>query len=233
MVIRRFAVPQAVCDARRENFGLGDERRDMWDLFTLAAWFVFFAIGLMPELAFYGIRELAQVRSSTALVNSSAIITLGFAAYLGLFAFRRCRESGAGRYIAQGKALEVGLIALVAFLELPARGAIFQSRTLVTVLLALNEIPDRYLQAVVLFVGSSKLLAWAYLLSLMIRYHAFGNRNVFAEVPSLFPSMHRVAAQDPPAAVDPSRIPGEFAPPELDADTRGESAPPRREVAGK
>lgn len=211
---------------------MGDERRDIWDLFTLCAWFVFFAIGLMPELAFYGIREYAHVRTSTALVNSSAIITLGFAAYIGLFAFRRCREEGLSAYLSQGKALEVGLIALVAFLELPSRGAVFQSRTLVTVLLALGEIPDRYLQAVVLFVGASKLMAWSYLVSLMIRYHAFGNRRVFTGVPSLFPSMHRAQADESGGPDAPTQTPGVFAPPEGDG-TDEETAARRREVAGK
>ena len=212
---------------------MGEARRDIWDLFTLGAWFVFFSIGLAPELAFYGIRAAAQVRTSTALVNSSAVITLGFAAYVALFAFRRCRDTGLTRYLAQGKALEVGLIALVAFLELPARGSIFQSRTLVMVLLSLNEIPDRYLQAVVLFVGASKLLAWSYLFSLMIRYHAFGNRRVFAEVPSLFPSMHHPPPDEPDESTEAesSSAPGDFAPPQ-ESDSPAEPAQSRR-LAGK
>ena len=205
----------------------------MWDLLTLGAWFVFFAVGLMPELAFNGIRAMAQVKTSTAVVNSSAIITLGFAAYIGLFAFRRCRERGLTAYMAQGKALEVGLIGLVAFLELPARGSIFQSRTIVTVVYQLGEIPDRYLQAVVLFVGASKLLAWAYLLSLTIRYHAFGNRYVFSEVPSLFPSMHRAQPDDPDTGPPPTITPGDYAPPEGDAPSRDESRPAQREITGK
>ena len=134
--------------------------------------------------------------------------------------------------MSQGKALEVGLIALVAFLELPARGSVFESRTLITVLLSLGEIPDRYLQMVVLFVGASKLLAWAYLMSLMIRYHAFGNRKVFAEVPSLFPSMHREGAGRDTDEHEADRTPGEFAPPDPDGAGDGSSAG-RREVAGK
>ncbi len=208
---------------------MGESRRDVWDLLTLGAWFIFFAVGLAPEFAFYAVRDAAQVRTSTALVNSSAIITLGFAAYVAFFAFRRCRDTGLSRYLSQGKALEVGLIALVAFLELPARGAVFQSRTLVLVLLSLNEIPDRYLQAVVLFVGASKLLAWSYLLSLTIRYHAFGNRRVFSEVPSLFPSMHLAPAEDEPD--DDAAAPGDFAPPD-EAESSPES-PPTRRLAGK
>lgn len=235
MVLRRFAVLPAVNDAG--SIRLGEERRDVWDVLTLGAWFLFFGMGLMPELAFNGIRAAASVRTSTALVNSSAILTLGFAAYLGLFAYRRCVENGLGRYLAQGKALEVGLIALVAFLELPARGSVFQSRTLVSVLLQFGDIEDRYLQAVVMFVGLSKLTAWAYLLSLVIRYHAFGNRDVFSTVPSLFPSMHRAPPDDADEPEAPPRSPGGFAPPET-GDTSREDAgedPPhaQRKVAGK
>jgi hypothetical protein len=135
--------------------------------------------------------------------------------------------------IAQGKALEVGLLALVGFLELPAKGSIFQSRTLLAVLLALDDIPDQYLRAVILFVGASKLLAWSYLVSLVVRYHAFGNRNVFTEVPSLFPSMHR--AQRPPEAGHPQAesAPGDLSPPDTDAEADGHAAAARREAAGK
>jgi len=100
------------------------------------------------------------------------------------------------------------------------------------VLLALGEIPDRYLQMVVLFVGASKLLAWSYLMSLMIRYHAFGNRKVFTEVPSLFPSMHHAHDGDEEQDASDSSA-GTFSPPEGgDAPTDTPQAD-RREVTGK
>ncbi len=174
---------------------MSENRRDVWDLFTLGLWFPFFLVGLVPELAFYLIREWAAVPPYSALVNSSAVITLAFAAYVAFFALRRCRDAGLSRSMAQGKALEVGLLALVAFLEIPTKGMAFQARTLIGVLLDFQQLPDRYLQLVVFFVGTTKLVAWAYLLSLVIRYHAFGNRRVFAQIPSMFPSMHTGARQ--------------------------------------
>lgn len=180
---------------------LTDDRPDLWDLFTLGLWFVFFLAGLVPELAFYAIREWAAVTPYTALVNSSAVITLAFAAYLSFFAFRRCRQAGVSLALAQGKALEVGLIALVAFIEVPAKGSAFQSRTLLGVLADIQELPDGYLQMVVFFVGATKIVAWAYLFSLVIRYHAFGNRAIFAQIPSMLPSMH--AAEHNPSDAAP------------------------------
>lgn len=179
---------------------MSDHRRDVWDALTLALWIPFFLIGLVPELAFYVFREFARVPPYTALVNSSAVITLTFAAYFAFFAYRRCQEVGLSRYIAQGKALEVGLLALVAFLDMPAKGFTFEARTLLAVLLEFGQIPDRYLQMIVLFVGASKMIAWLFLLSLVVRYHAFGNRRTFAQVPSLFPSMHAAANENMDAA---------------------------------
>jgi hypothetical protein len=201
---------------------VAEDRRDVWDLLTLAFWFAFFAIGLAPELFFAAIRNAAGVAPYTALVNSSAVITVGFSVYLALFAYRRCRAAALTPYLAQGKALEVALVALVAFLELPAMSATLQTRrTLLALLLDLNALHDGYLQSVIIFVSASKLLAWAYLFSLVVRYHAFGNRAVFTLVPSMFPSMNRparIAPEDePPARTD---APGSLTPPEhVDADT--------------
>ncbi len=208
---------------------MGDDRQDVWDLLTLAFWFVFFAVGLVPELFFSAIRDLAGVAPYTALVNSSAVITVGFSIYLALFAFRMCRAAGLTPYLSQGKALEVALVSLVAFLELPAMSATFQGRrTLLALALDMSSLGDLYLQGVILFVSASKLLAWAYLFSLVIRYHAFGNRTVFTEVPSIFPSMHRADRSAPEEPVSPSdQSPGAIAPPERPAAEPPVEAAPR------
>lgn len=208
---------------------MGDEQRDVWDLLTLAFWFAFFVIGLAPELFFSAFRAVGGVSAYSALVNSSAIITVGFAIYLALFAYRRCRYAGLTAYISQGKALEVALLALVAFLELPAlRSSLEGRRTLLALVLDLGTVGDRYLQGVILFVAASKLLAWIYLFSLVLRYHAFSNRTVFTQVPSMFPSMHRAEHKEPLnlKSAD-SRMPGALTPPESedDAEPPVKSAP--------
>jgi len=197
---------------------VGEDRRDAWDLLTLAFWFAFFTIGLAPELCFSALREAGGVSRYNALVNSSAIITVSFAIYIALFAYRRCRSAGLTAYLSQGKALEVALLALVAFLELPAmRASLEGRRTLLALVFDLGTVEDRYLQGVILFVTASKLLAWIYLFSLVLRYHAFGNRSVFTQVPSMFPSMHRAqhAPHDGPASAV-SGMPGALAPPDPD-----------------
>ncbi len=205
-----------------------DDRRDVWDLLTLAFWFVFFAVGLAPELCFSALRAAAGVAPYTALVNSSAVITVGFAVYLALFTYRRCRASGITPYLSQGKALEVALVSLVAFLELPAVSMTFQSRkTLLALTLDLGSLNDLYLQGVILFVSASKLLAWAYLISLVIRYHAFGNRAVFTQVPSIFPSMQRSTNAPSEAAAPRAETPGALAPPDRPAAEPPAEAAPR------
>lgn len=186
---------------------MSHERRNVWDLLTLGLWSCFFAIGLVPELAFYALRELAAVPSYVALVNSSAVITIALTAYLAFFAHRRCRGSGLSRVASQGKALEIAVLGLVAFLEIPAKGSAFEARTLLGIVFDFRSLPDRYLQTVVLFVGLSKLGVWLYLYSLVLRYHAYGNRHVFARIPSLFPSMREQKRKDPPTAKAESEVP--------------------------
>lgn len=185
---------------------LPDNRRDVWDFLTLSLWTIFFAIGFAPEMAFYGLRAISAVTSFTALVNSSAMLTLSLTAYLAFFGYRRCIEWGLSTTIAQGKALEIAVLALVAFLEIPAKGTIFETRTLFSIVLEFRELPGLYLQTVVLFVGVSKLAAWVYLYSLVVRYHAFGNRGVFACIPSLFPSMRGRQLVEPSAEHSASTI---------------------------
>lgn len=174
-----------------------DNHRDIWDFFTLSLWTLFFAVGFTPELAFYGLRAISGVTSFTALVNSSAVLTLSLTAYLAFFCYRRCLEWGVSTTIAQGKAMEVAVLSLVAFLEIPAKGTIFETRTLISIVLEFRDLPGLYLQSVVLFVGVSKLLTWLYLYSLVLRYHAFGNRGVFARIPSLLPSMRNRSSEMP------------------------------------
>lgn len=193
---------------------MGEDRRDVWDLLTLAFWFVFFMVGLAPELWFALMRQMGGVSPYSALVNSSAIITVSFSIYLALFAYRRCRSAGLTPYLSQGKALEVALLGLVAFLELPAmRAGIEGRRTLLALVLDLGVVEERSLQGIILFVTASKLLAWMYLFSLMLRYHAFGNRGVFTQVPSMFPSMHRTEHAITGEQTPTTSMPGALAPP--------------------
>lgn len=203
-------------------------KRDAWDILSLGLWSVFFAIGLVPELAFYALRELSGVVSRTAFVNTSAVITIGFTLYLALFAWRRCLDAGLSRPEAQVRALQVGLLALIAFLELPAQGATFETRTLLEVLANFNEIPDQYLKMVVLFVGICKLAAWWYLFQVILRFYAFGNYKVFTAMPTLFSTgVANGTEQQSNESPESDHLPGDFepppnpiAPPEAEKQTR-------------
>lgn len=194
-----------------------DGHRNRWDLPTLILWALFFAAGLVPEPFFYVLRELGAVATQRAFVNTSSAITVTFAAYLSLFAHRRCRESGASFVEAQARAFQVGVLALFAFLEMPTGNGTVEVATLLELVLRFRELPDDSLRGVVLFIGACKLFTWCYLLSLLLRYHAFGMRDVFTTMPTLFPSAHGSAllhgAGDSPDRAE--------APPEPASTTQG------------
>ena len=190
----------------------GTQRVGRWDLLTLGLWSVLFVVGLVPDLAFYALRDWAFVSPRTAMVNTPAVITIAFSGYLAFFVLRRCRESGLTEVEAQGRAIQAGLLGIIAFLYLPATGGAsasgpspFEARTILGLLISFQDINNGLLKGVVLFIGWSKLLMWWYLFSLVVRYHAFGNRAVFAAMPSFFysarsPQRAPLAKEDVPEA---------------------------------
>lgn len=184
--------------------------RNSWDLFSLCLWSVFFVCGLMPEPAFYFLRDLAGVTAPRALVNNSLAITVSFAAYYAFFAMQRCRDAGTTVGESQARGLQAFVLCLVAFLEFPPRGSSSEVHTLLQLLLTLPELPTASLQAVVLLVSGCKLLTWFYLMSLVLRYHAYGNRAVFARSTILLPSARPTSTPiptPPPPPAEPLRRP--------------------------
>jgi len=164
---------------------------DLWRAPALALWLLVFLVGLAPEPVFLALRLLAHVTTQDALVNSPFLITIALAAYVGLFALKRCTEVGIPAPQAQDKALQVGIMGLVAFLP-------FHFPSLV----------DAYVNplvpnpAVVYGTGAAKMVVWCYLLSLFIRYYAFGSDAAFAKVQAIFPSSRR-ARQEPTRPTEP------------------------------
>lgn len=145
----------------------------------------------MPELVFYHLRELAGVVTQEAFVNSSAVITLALAGYLALFVRRRCLEAEVDPADAVGKAFQVGILALIAFLEIPRTSGAYETTTLLHEFINYQDIVTPEGQRAVLLVGSAKLLAWFYLFSLLFRYYIFEKPRVFARMASMFPSSYR------------------------------------------
>lgn len=163
-------------------------RVDGWDFLTLLLWSLFFAAGLVPEPVFVALRTLARVPAHNAFVNSSAVITVALALYFALFVRRCCLNAGLSPGESQGRATQAGLIALVAFLEVPQSGIYSDGRTLLYLVIRSQDIADTYLKSVILAAGACKLIAWWYLYSLVLRYHAFGTRDVFVRMATMFPS---------------------------------------------
>lgn len=163
----------------------------LWDIPSLVLWTGFFVTGLVPELVFYYLRSVSGVVSQTAFVNSSSVITFGFAIYLGLFSYRRCLDSPVSPSEAAGKGVQVGVLALVAFLEIPRPSGAYETTTLLFEFLHYRDIAQHEGRRAVLLVGSAKIVAWWYLYSLMVRYYVFGKKRTFAQTLSFFPSAYR------------------------------------------
>lgn len=152
---------------------------DPWSLPTAFLWVIFFFAGLDPERVFYVLRDVGRVDVLHAMVNSSHFITVVFAAYLGVYAYQRCLEYGLSKIDAKARALQFGLLGLVAFLSF----SLFQ-------LVHLSDIPVPNLRVLVVVVAFAKVSAWFYLLIIVLRYSVLGQTAVFANMISLFPSTH-------------------------------------------
>jgi hypothetical protein len=176
-------------------------RRDPWVWATLALWFVLFGVGLVPEPTFLFLRDVGSVVAQSALTNSPWLITIAFAGYLAVCAYQSCCLDGSlSSNEAQARGVEVGVIALVAFLPFPLE-----------LLVTVGEISGAELRAVVYLVGGAKFGAWVYLLVQVIRCYAFANLAVFSRVPSMFPSSHAIG--QPSATTNPgAREPGTHEP---------------------
>ena len=179
------------------------DRTNAWDFLTAGLWTLFFAAGLVPEPVFHIFRALSSVPAHRAFVNSSAVITVGFAVYFAYFVRSKCREGGLSRVESQGNAIQIGLIALIAFLEIPGRGDGFDSRTFIVFLINFRDISDPYVRNVVIFIGVLKISAWWYLFSLVLRYHLLGNRLVFAHMFPFIPSTRAAAVEREETPVEP------------------------------
>jgi len=163
----------------------------IWDLMSMVLWSALFAVGLVPELAFHGLRGLAHVSSRFAMVNSSAMITFGLSAYLMFFVARQCVLTRMSRGEAHGKAIHVGLLSILAFLEIPSQSPVFGIQTLLGLMLQSELQVEFSLKVMLWSIGCTKLAAWLYLYSLMIRFHIFGNREAFSRMPTFFVQIHR------------------------------------------
>lgn len=158
----------------------------IWDMMTMTLWSTLFAVGLVPELVFHGMRALAGVSSYSAFINSSAIITFALTAYFAFFVARQCRANGLSSGIIQAKSVHVALLSMLAFMEIPGQSPVFGTQTLLGLMLMSSLQVDQTLKVMLWVVGCTKLAAWLYLYTLMLRFHVLGNREVFARMHTFF-----------------------------------------------
>lgn len=171
-------------------------RNDPWALGAFALWMVILAAGYFPELTYVTLRKLAGVVTQDAWVNNPFIITVAFAAFVGVFTWRRALECNAAPETAEANGVQLAFLAFLAFA--PVNPEDF--------LLAFEK-ADWTLIAVIWGTGLVKSGAWLYLVTVFFRYYLLHNYRVFAGLGSVFPSGRRKgeAGYEKPATVyDPS-----------------------------
>ena len=159
-------------------------------------WMCIFWIGLIPEITFNILRNFSGVVTQKAIVNSPSMISVSFALYMAIFVYRICRDNGLDHEGAQSKGIQMGLMALIAFFEMPYTGRLDPS--LMELLVRINEIsiPSSELRNLIIVVAVTKLAVWCYLFSLMMRYYVFGNHLVFNSMFSVFPGAAKKETPD-------------------------------------
>ncbi|MCK5861434.1 MAG: hypothetical protein KAH38_03050 [Candidatus Hydrogenedentes bacterium] len=168
----------------------------LWTIGTLLVWLVVFMIGLFPEIAFRVFREAGYVVTMRALINSHWFITLACSTFLGWFTFKRCAECDDPVDAAFGKSIQVMILAITAFLplEIEKIGLYFL-------------IPILFYRYLILSVIAVKILAWLYLVTLLLQYYLISGHTVFKNIPLLFPSVLLLREDPPPATTADTELP--------------------------
>lgn len=162
-----------------------DFSQSWWRWPNLALWAIFFAVGLVPDAVYDGLRAAGGVVTQHAWVNSVNFLCFGLTLYFGWFVYCRCLEAGLRVREARSKAVQTGILALAAFLPVELERLAWYQANLTAEAL-------RVIYAFTL----GKFLIWSYLVSIVLRYY-FGGHDVFRRMPTFFPSAR---AADPEAS---------------------------------
>lgn len=150
---------------------------NFWRWPNLALWVIFFGVGLFPEYVYNTIRTQAGVLTQVAMVNSVNVLLFALAGYISYFTWQRCREAGLTVAASHGKATQLGILSLAAFLPI-----------------GLHQLPEFRMTftpeglRVMYAFAAGKIIIWLYLFSIILRFYLFSGYQVFERLPALFPS---------------------------------------------
>jgi hypothetical protein len=131
-----------------------------WTIPLLLLWALFFVTGLFPAAVVQRLESGGWVAWERSPTTSPTVITLTFAAYLGWFAYVRCRENGLPPRAGFLRAAHVFVLGTIAFLDFP--------------LWLLINMPDTvagYQRYILYFIGPVKIVAWLFLYGAVLRYY--------------------------------------------------------------
>lgn len=149
----------------------------LWGLLALLLWLVFFTLGLFPDFFYEYLRNVANVVTARAMVNSVFLLYFALVVYFFGFLYRAARAAGLSPVMAQVLAVQLGLVALLAFL--PVRLEYIPHYL---------DAPDATWRKLILTVCAFKVASWLYLVSLLFRYYLLSGAEVFRQMAPVFPS---------------------------------------------
>jgi len=140
-------------------------------LLNVLLWLFFFIVGASPEDTFNFLRIISGVTVWKALVNSPWIITFLLTAYYMYFIYSRCKEVPLPILESLLKAIQIGLMAFIAFLPLRPDFDLYKN------------VPQY--KNVVYALLSMKVFFWLFLLTIVVFYYLNGH-SIFKRLPDLF-----------------------------------------------
>jgi len=145
---------------------------------------MFFGIGLVPEGAYWAARELGAVVTQNAIVNSPSLVTMFLSMYVAFFVYQRCQDAGLSRENAMARAVQVGILGLIAFLPYPFHLLLSPGD-----LYLLRSGVHRFDELAAVFgLPVAKLLAWVYLLVAIVRSYLTTGADIFV---NMYPRLER------------------------------------------
>lgn len=149
----------------------------LWDYLAALVWSLVLLAGFLPEAIFGMLREWGRVPIHLAFTNTPWFITFSCTGFLGWFTYQRCRDCEERDDIAFGKAVQMGILGMAAFLPIQ-----------IEQIPAYLHIPIPFYRYLIFTIIAVKTASWVYLVQLVMRYHLFSGLDVFRKTPLLFPS---------------------------------------------